>query len=391
MPWKEMRKVESRKNFINDILESRKSFKDTCMEYGISRKTGYKWLHRFESGGYPALFDQSRRPSSSPGQLSEGMVCELVKLKLAHKNWGPKKIRELYGRIHKESIPSLSSVNRVLKKAGFVKQRKVRSISGGRMTNSITVKGSNDVWTVDFKGWWLTTAKQRFEPLTVRDAYSRVILEAKSLPDTTTGTVKQVFIRLFKKYGLPKMIHSDNGTPFAASSNVLGISQLSAWLISLGIHIHHSRPGHPQDNGGHERMHKDLKEEVQVRYMGDVKLYQAELDKWRKEFNEIRPHEALMMRTPIELYTPSDRKYSGSSYQIEYPVDYAVRKVSEKGRIKVKGQLYFITTALRKFMVGLKVVDSSELAVYFASVFLGKIDLETISFTPSQTEATFGK
>jgi len=391
MPWKELRKVESRKRFINDILESKKSFQDTCNEYGISRKTGYKWLHRFESGGYPGLMDQSKRPLSSPDQLPEGMVCELVKLKLAHKNWGPKKIRELYGRLHKESIPSLSSVNRVLKKAGFVKQRRVRPVSGGRMTNSITVERANDVWTVDFKGWWLTTTKQRFEPLTIRDSYSRFVLEARSLSDTTTESVKRVFIKLFKEYGLPKVIHSDNGTPFAASSNVLGISQLSAWLISLGIHIHHSRPGHPQDNGGHERMHKDLKEEVQVRYMGDVKLYQVELDKWRKEFNEIRPHEALKMKTPKELYTPSDRKYVTSSYQIKYPIDYAVRKVSKKGRIKVKGQLYFITTALHDYMVGLKVVDSSKLAVYFASVFLGKIDLETISFTPFQTEASFEK
>ena len=293
MPWKERLIMEERKSFIHAVMESKQSFNDTCLEFGISRKTGYKWLHRFEDGGYPGLEDQSRRPNSAPGQLPEGLVCELIKLKLAHSSWGPKKIQTLFGRIHGESTPSLSSVNRIFMKAGLVKRRRVRKTSSGRMTSSIRIQSPNDVWTIDFKGWWRTRARDRFEPLTVRDAYSRYLLEARSLPDTTTASVQQAFVGLFNAYGLPRVIHSDNGAPFASRSNVRGISKLSAWLISLGIHIHHSRPGHPQDNGGHERMHKDLMEEVQVRYLGDAKLYQAELDRWRDEFNTIRPHEAL--------------------------------------------------------------------------------------------------
>jgi len=383
--------MEERKRFIHEIMESTRSFNVTCVEFGISRKTGYKWLHRFEEGGYPGLEDQSRRPNTSPGQLVEGVVCELVKLKLAHNTWGPKKIRELYGRVHGDSIPSLSSVNRVFKKAGLVKRRRVRTTRGGRMTSSIRVQAPNDVWTIDFKGWWRVRSRERFEPLTVRDAYSRYLLEARSLTDTSTESVKQVFVKLFREYGLPKVVHSDNGAPFAARSNVRGISQLSAWLISLGIHIHHSRPGHPQDNGGHERMHKDLKEEVQIRYTGDANLYQAELDKWRDEFNTIRPHEALRMKTPAELYHCSERKYPITQNEIEYPNTYQVRKVSAYGEIKIKGNNYFITTALRKYMLGLKIIDATELAVYFASVFLGKIDLETISFTPYQDEMGFEK
>ncbi len=391
MPWKERKLMEERKRFIHEIMESTRSFNVTCVEFGISRKTGYKWLHRFEEGGYPGLEDQSRRPNTSPGQLVEGVVCELVKLKLAHNTWGPKKIRELYGRVHGDSIPSLSSVNRVFKKAGLVKRRRVRTTRGGRMTSSIRVQAPNDVWTIDFKGWWRVRSRERFEPLTVRDAYSRYLLEARSLTDTSTESVKQVFVKLFREYGLPKVVHSDNGAPFAARSNVRGISQLSAWLISLGIHIHHSRPGHPQDNGGHERMHKDLKEEVQIRYTGDANLYQAELDKWRDEFNTIRPHEALRMKTPAELYHCSERKYPITQNEIEYPNTYQVRKVSAYGEIKIKGNNYFITTALRKYMLGLKIIDATELAVYFASVFLGKIDLETISFTPYQDEMGFEK
>jgi len=245
MPWKERKLMEERKRFIHEIMESTRSFNATCLEFGISRKTGYKWLHRFEEGGYPGLEDQSRRPNSSPGQCVEDVVCELVKLKLAHDTWGPKKIRELYSRVHEDPIPSLSSVNRIFKRAGLVKRRRVRTTKGGRMTNSIPILAPNAVWTIDFKGWWRVRPRDRFEPLTVRDAYSRYLLEARSLADTSTESVKQVFVCLFKEYGLPKVIHSDNGTPFAARSNVRGISQLSAWLISLGIHIHHSRPGTP--------------------------------------------------------------------------------------------------------------------------------------------------
>ena len=383
--------MEERKSFIHAVMESKQSFNDTCLEFGISRKTGYKWLHRFEDGGYPGLEDQSRRPNSAPGQLPEGLVCELIKLKLAHSSWGPKKIQTLFGRIHGESTPSLSSVNRIFMKAGLVKRRRVRKTSSGRMTSSIRIQSPNDVWTIDFKGWWRTRARDRFEPLTVRDAYSRYLLEARSLPDTTTASVQQAFVGLFNAYGLPRVIHSDNGAPFASRSNVRGISKLSAWLISLGIHIHHSRPGHPQDNGGHERMHKDLMEEVQVRYLGDAKLYQAELDRWRDEFNTIRPHEALGMKTPADIYRPSERKYKVAPDQIEYPSAFQVRKVSAYGEIKIKGNNYFITAALRKYMLGLKVVNASQMAVYFASVFLGKVDLETVSFTPYQNEMSFEK
>jgi putative transposase len=389
MPWKEWNVMEERKRFIHSIMEAQQPFAATCVEFGISRKTGYKWLHRFEVGGYTGLDDQSRRPHSAPGQLTEGMVCELIKLKLAHTSWGPKKIREVYSRIHGDSVPSLSSVNRVLKKAGLVKHRRVRRTRGGRMTRSVRLQAPNDVWTIDFKGWWRLRPRGRFEPLTVRDAYSRYLLEARSLSDTSTKSVKQVFIRLFKEYGLPKVVHSDNGTPFAARSNVRGISQLSAWLISLGIHIHHSRPGHPQDNGGHERMHKDLKEDVQIRYTGDAKLYQTELDKWREEFNSVRPHEALMMKTPAEIYHRSERDYPIEQSEMVYPTTYQLRKVSAYGEIKIKGNNYFITTALRKYTLGLKVIGASEFAVYFASVLLGKINLETISFSPYQNEIRF--
>lgn len=376
--------MEERQRFISRVLESQESFSAICESFGISRKTGYKWIQRFQAGGYSGLHDHSRRPNSSPAQLSETLVCELIKLKLAHPTWGPKKIRELYSRLDKQPMPSLSSVDRIFRKAGLVKTRKVRSKYSGRITTNLQIREPNDVWTVDFKGWWRTYNQERFEPLTVRDAYSRYLLAACALPDTTAESVKQVFIKLFREYGLPKVIHSDNGPPFASRSNVLGLSQLSAWLLSLGVSIDYSRPGHPQDNGGHERMHKDLKEGVQVRYRGDAKLYQAELDSWRKEFNHVRPHESLDMKTPTQFYHPSARKYKPGVHPAEYPSHYQVRKVNQTGNIKIGGNYYFITSALRSYLLGLKTIGSTELAVYFGSVMLGIINLETISFLPAK-------
>jgi len=382
MPWKESTTMEERQRFINSVLERTDSFKDLCSEYNISTKTGYKWFNRFRADGYAGLQDHSKRPLNHPSRLSEEVVCDLISMKLAHSNFGPKKILELYRRINPNNQPSLSSVNRVLKRAGLVKRRKKRRVSSsGRLVSQVNIKRPNDLWTVDFKGWWMSKDRHRIEPFTVRDAFSRYVLASTHLRNTRTEAVKDMLIYLFKKYGLPNAIQSDNGSPFASKSNINGISQLSAWLISLGIIITHSRPGHPQDNGGHERMHRDLKESVQVRFRGNAKQYQAELNLWREEFNKVRPHEAIKIKTPAEVYQKSSRKYSGQPDEIAYPKEYTIRKVASSGYIKLDGQKFFISTALREYFVGLKIIESYKLAVYFAYVFLGTIDMKTLSFS----------
>jgi len=384
MPWKETMMLDERRRFINTVIESQRFFKDICSEFNISPKTGYKWFHRFQEEGYAGLGDHSKRPLSHPSRLSEEVVCDIIAIKLAHLHFGPKKILVLYKRIHGSGIPSLSSVNRVLKRAGLVKPRRRRGSPSGRLTSQIDVTQPNDLWTVDFKGWWRSTNHQRIEPLTVRDAFSRYVLASEPVEDTKTETVRGVFHRLFQIYGLPKAIQSDNGSPFSSRSNVLGISRLSAWFLTLGIVIHHSRPGHPQDNGGHERMHRDLKERVQVRFRGNDKQYQAELDLWREEFNQVRPHESLQMKTPAEVYHKSTRKYS-EAREIDYPNEYDIRKVDMNGRIKYNNQYFFITTALKGYYVGLKGIDSYKLAVYFTQVVLGILDMKTLSFLPEKT------
>lgn len=387
MPWKETSKMEERQRFINSVLDGTKPFNSICIDFDISTKTGYKWYNRFKQDGYSGLQDHSKKPLSHPASLSEAIVCDLISYKLAHPGFGPKKIRELYRRLHENNVPSLSSVNRVLKRSGLVKERKRRRVTpNGRLISEIAIKSPNDLWTIDFKGWWMSKDNHRIEPFTVRDDFSRFVLGSKLLENTKTESVKKEFVELFKRYGLPKVIQSDNGSPFASRSNVRGISQLSAWLISLGIHINLSRPGKPQDNGGHERMHRDLKESVQARFRKNAKQYQADLDMWREEFNKIRPHEALDMKTPNEVFIKSNRKYSNELTIIDYPRDYMVRKVMKDGYIRINNFSLLITSALREYYVGLKVVDSHELAVYFCEVFLGIINMKTISFKPMTLE-----
>lgn len=383
MPWQETSKMEQRQHFINTVLENQRPFKDICSEFSISTKTGYKWFNRFKQDGYTGLMDHSRRPLSHPSRLSEEVVCDIVLLKLSYNHFGPKKILDLFKRTHNGHSPSLSSINRVLSRCGLVEKRKKRRTApSGRITSKVEIKNPNDLWTIDFKGWWKSTDNYRIEPFTVRDAFSRYVLASKILDNAKGETVKQAFIELFHRYGLPRTIQSDNGSPFASISKVQGLSRLSAWLISLGILIHRSRPGHPQDNGAHERMHRDLKESVQVRFRGKKNQYQAALDIWRKEFNDIRPHEALDMKTPNELYKKSNRHYKGEPIEMDYPKDCDVRKVSSNGQIKIDNNSLFITTALNGYYVGLKVINSHEYAVYFAVIFLGVIDMKTLSFSP---------
>ncbi len=383
--------MEERQAFMNEVLEGQKPFRALCQEYGISRTTGYKWFGRYRQDGSWGLLDRSRRPHCSPGRLEEGMVCELIRFKLAHPTWGPKKIRELYVKKHGDG-PSLSSINRVLRQVGLVKKRrKRRRVAGGRLVSQIAIKGPNDVWTMDFKGWWYSRDHRRVEPFTVRDAFSRYVLASRVLTDGKSETIQQALKEVFEEYGLPRCMQSDNGSPFGAPSAVLGISRLSAWLISLGIQIHFIRPGHPQDNGGHERMHRDLKEEVQVRFTGDWEDYQAELDLWRTTFNTQRPHEQLDMKTPSEVYRKSSRAYHGTPQEIEYPKAYRTRAVNAIGTIKLFNQGYFLTKVLRGCRVGLKVLDATSFAVYYSQVLLGRIDLSTLAFQPSTINEDMGK
>ena len=354
------------------------NFRALCQEYGISAKTGYKWQKRLLSEGLDRLAEYSRRPKGSPTGLGEGVVCDIIRTKQKHLSWGPRKIRAIYARTHGQT-PSESSFKRVLERAGYTEKRRLRPRKEtGRLSTGRHAQGPNEVWTVDFKGWWYVPGGCRCEPLTIRDEYSRYVLELRAVPDARSNSVQQVFEQLFERRGLPQCIRSDNGAPFAAVAAVLGLSRLSAWWIALGIDLERNRPACPQDNPAHERFHLDVSKELEKPKLGEQ---QADLDEWRRTFNEERPHEALGMRTPAELYCHSERKYDGTPEDLTYP-GMETRRIGKVGQLVWNGQRIFISTALQNWSVGLE-LHQERFNVWFGRLLLGQLDPQTASFEPS--------
>lgn len=359
------------------------NFRELCREYQISSKTGYKWKARFIAKGLEGLEEESRKPRSHAHELPEAVVCEIIRLKQAHPHWGPRKIEELYKRKHGGEGPSESSFKRVLERAGLTERRKIRRArEGGRLGSGLKAEQPNDVWTVDFKGWWKDREGLRVEPLTVRDEASRMLLELRWLSDSKTETVRKCFERLFERHGLPGAIRSDNGAPFASHQGLLGLTRLSAWWLALGISLERSRPGCPQDNGAHERMHRDVRRELQA---GRIGRDQAAFDVWREEYNHERPHEALGMKMPGEVYRPSARRYEGTPGDLDYG-GMATRRVNERhGCISHGGEMISISSALGGWSVGLCPCPDQDLQeVWFSRLLVGHLDETTASFQPTK-------
>jgi len=382
MPWQEREVMDQRTEFVLRAIRGSERFGDLCREYGISRKTGYKWKERFLEEGLSGMGDESRRPKSSPRELSEAMVCEIVKLKLAHPGWGARKLRAVLERTGStDELPSESSFKRVLAKSGLVvRRRRVRPDQVGRLQTPVRAERPNQVWTIDFKGWWYTRNRSRFEPLTIRDAFSRYVLCAQALDNACTQTVREAMTRVFERHGLPEVIRSDNGSPFAARHSPLGLSRLSAWWLTLGIDLDRIEPGRPDQNGGHERMHRDLAVEVEGRAELDALTQQAALDVWRRTFNEERPHEALGMRVPGEFYESSPRKFDPAPVELMYPATHLVRKVLRPGTVTLHSRSVSVSAALGGWTVGLEPLEAQRYAVWFCRLRLGELDLTTNKF-----------
>jgi transposase InsO family protein len=371
--------MDQRMEFVMKAV-NHPNFVELCREYGISRKTGYKWRERFVERGLGGLGELSRRPHGHANQLGEDVVCELVRLKQAHRHWGPRKIRELYQRMHPGSeVPSESSFKRVLEKAGLTEPRRTRvAREGGRLASGLKAQGPNDVWSVDFKGWWRDRDGARVEPLSVRDEHSRMILELRAVSDARTETVMARFEELFRRHGLPGAIRSDNGLPFASANGLLGLSRLSAWWLALGIQLERSRPGCPQDNGAHERMHLDVRRELQA---GRIGCGDEAFEMWRQEFNTERPHEALEMATPAEVYKPSARTYEGTPEALDYG-NRETRRVMLHGEIRFRSHILFISQALAGWDVAMGEQQGPRIELWFANLLLGHLNEETMGFEP---------
>lgn len=345
-----------------------------CREYGVSRETGYKWLNRYKREGPDGLEEQSRRPKCSPLATAEDLVAAILELREAYPRRGPKKLHAQLRRKFGEQTPSIATIARVLRRFGKVRQRsRFRRLSIVEHAPAIRASACNDIWTVDFKGWWRSRDGQRCEPLTVRDAHSRFILAIKVLPSPSLERVRAVFADLFRRYGLPRYIQCDNGGPFI---NVLargGLTRLSAWWVSLGITVLRSRRGCPQDNGAHERMHRDMSEDLQSFPAGSPAAEQRACDRWRQEFNQVRPHEALEGKVPAELYTPSERRVHELRHL--YPSSWIVRTVTDAGVINVRGTQLTAGLALVRQRVALEPLGGLKHRLWFCRLDLGTVEL----------------
>lgn len=367
--------MDLRKEFVLAARAPGANVSELCRDFGISRNNGYKWLRRFEVYGVAGLGDRSKRPHTIAG-TSGDTVLRLIELRRQHPKWGPKKLRKLLlVQPADDPVPSVKTIARVLDRAGEprVRRRKRRLQLVLRPHQQLEVTAPNDVWTVDFKGWWRTTDGKRYEPLTVRDAFSRFVLCLQMLNTLAAAVVRPHFVRLFQAFGLPKVIRVDNGAPFACTAAPCGLSRLSAWWISLGIHVSFSRPGHPEDNGAHERMHADMAAELEADPADSLDLQQRAADNWRKEFNEIRPHEAIGMKTPSELYARSSRAYHGIRPP-KYPPGSTVRRVNGNGCVRYHGRMVFVSESIAGYDVAVRTLRSHRLKVQFYDLDLGTFD-----------------
>lgn len=384
MPWKETDKMTEREKFIIEMLKKEKPFKHLCADFGISEKTGHKWKKRFEEDGKKGLYELSRASITHSNELGEDVIINIIVLRNAHPYWGGKKIRELFAKAYPEYItPSLSSVNRILKKAGLIKEHKVKppSTDCKRLRQYIKAEAPNDVWAIDFKGWWRSSG-ELCEPLTIRDVFSRKILCIVLMESKSSEAVRAVMTEVFKEYGLPKVIRSDNGTPFASPNGLLSLTNLSAWWITLGITPDRTDKGTPGQNGSLERMHADIAREIEGKIPGGREANQVFIDAWVKEYNSVRPNEAIGMKTPDEVYVKSSNKYLGDYDDIEYPLGFQTRKVSSSGDIIVNSVRTCIGYSLRGLRVGLKPLPDDSFEVFLADFLLGILDTKTYCFIP---------
>ncbi len=375
MPWRKCSVTEERLRFVARLLEG-DGMSEVCRDFGISRKTGYKIFNRYKDQGLDALCDRSRRPVRYANQLPDQVERLIVEFKRDKPHWGARKIRELLLRklAGEVRLPAKSTVHAVLDRHGLVKRARERH---NRATGTPLSAGAmpNALWCADFKGEFKLGNGRYCYPLTVSDHASRYLLLCEAFESTREAPVIAAFQQLFRDRGLPGAIRSDNGVPFASPNGLYNLSRLSVWWLRLGIAIERIKPGHPQQNGRHERMHLTLKKEA-TRPPGLNSLQQqAKFDAFVREFNAERPHEALAMKCPAELYTASPRPYDGLP-ELEYPWHDRDILVTACGRICLHRKKINISTVLAGQKLGIKEVDDGIWLVSFMHYDLGYIDLE---------------
>lgn len=374
MPWMETSPMEQRERFIRDHRLALYAMVELCTRYGISRKTGYKWLGRFEDAGRQGLQERSRAPHACPHRIAEEVAALLCAARRQHPSWGPAKLLDwLRPRHPSVDLPAISTAGDLLARRGLVKHRRRRRHYQHPGVVPATTTQPNDLWTADFKGHFRTRDGLYCYPLTIADQHTRYLLACHGLLSTKGHGVRPVFEQLFREYGLPRAIRTDNGVPFATTGSP-GLSQLNVWWLRLGIQHQRILPAHPQQNGAHERMHKTLKGEAIRPPRATLALQQRAFTAFRRLYNDERPHQALHGRPPAALYRPSPRAYPAVLPSIEYPGHFIVKRVTNAGTVRFKKRLVFIANALKQHPIGLEEVADGIWSIYFCRVLLGRID-----------------
>lgn len=374
MPWKDTSPEAEQIRFIQRWQAGGDTFGALCHQFGISRKTGYKRLHRFQAGGWEGLGDLSRAPHRQPQRTEEAVVQRLIQAKQAHSTWGPKKlVAWLREQAPGTAWPAPSTAGELLQRAGLVQPRKRRRHAAPWSQPFAAAQEPNDVWCLDLKGWFRTGDGVRVDPLTVADAATRFLLVCQGLRHPRGPEVRRVLERAFREYGLPGAIRTDNGPPFA-SVGLGGLSPLAVWWIKLGILPERIVPGHPEQNGRLERFHRTLKAETAQPPEATGHRQQRAFDTFRQRYNQERPHEALGQEPPARRYRRSWRSYPARVLAPEYEPGVIVRRVRRNGQIKWKGGLLYLSEALRGERVGLQPQDERFWAVQFGPLRLGLLD-----------------
>lgn len=378
MAWWETDRVTQRKKLILEWMDGDFTVTELGRRHDVSRRTVYKWIERYERQGPEGLEDGSHRPRLCPHATPEYVLEAAAEIRMSRRvPVGAKKVRKRLKDGHPEwPVPSSQALHNYFRREGLIRERKRRRRIPHPGRPQTPFDAPNSIWTIDFKGDFKMRDGVRCYPLTVQDGYSRFLLECQGLPGTRLIETKRVLTRLFRNYGLPDRIRSDNGVPFSSPHSLARLSQLSVWWIRLGILPELIEPGCPQQNGRHERMHRDLKAETTIPPAGNRSAQQRRFNEFRTYYNEVRPHEALDDETPASVYKPSSRPFPSKLPRPEYPPHFEVRKVSTNGGIRWHSAWINVSQLLGGEYIGLEEINPGVWAVYFGLILLGWLHID---------------
>ncbi len=380
--------IEDRLQFIEECKSEEWSMAEVCRRFEISRRTGYKWLARYDAEGLEGLKDRSHAPHHIPSKVIDEVEDSIVEARGRHPHWGPVKLKTWLERTAPEvHWPAASTIGAILQRHGLAVPRKNRPKACPNSEPLKHAQGPNLVWCADFKGWFRCQDGSRCDPLTITDAYSRYLLKCQAVKHPDTMYVMPLFEAAFREYGVPEFIRIDNGPPFA-SVGLGGLTQLSVWWIKQGIRPERIEPGKPAQNGRHERMHRTMKQETAQPPRANLREQQKAFDLFRHEYNYERPHQALQGRTPADCYETSPRAYRSRPRAVSYPSDYEVRYVSDGGHLRWNGAKVFVGRALIGEPIGFQPVCDKNWRLWFSFYELGVFDEEKLLIRPKSSSAT---